>query len=268
LTEVQTVTANGHAVAAVVGPCREVVAWGDSEFGGNAPPGLIRTQSVVQTRGAFAALSTAGQLTVWGHADYGGRLPKTVQKQIKQAGGVLKIYAGRVSMVAVLRNESVVMWGDGQCMVAADIPLGCRQIQSFQDSFVAVTKEGTVVQWVNRPVGATCPPFPAVKKIWATPAAVVAEATDGRIWAWTGRSRNLLEQLTELTAPVVQVCSTPCSFGALDQSGNAVFRGQQRGADIPRDLNALGRVRSIQSSNSAYVVVLETGYTYTWRVAQ
>ena len=61
------VVANNYAFAALKSD-GSVIAWGNEDFGGEAPEGLEDVEEVVATPLAFAALKSDGNILAWGYS--------------------------------------------------------------------------------------------------------------------------------------------------------------------------------------------------------
>ena len=114
-----------------------VVAWGDTQYGGDISSVSADLQSGVTqlfSAGlAFAALKQDGSVITWGHSSWGGD-SSSVSADLQS--GVTQLFSTRYAFAAVKEDGSVVAWGDTQyggdsSNVSTDLQSGVTQIFSL-----------------------------------------------------------------------------------------------------------------------------------------
>ncbi|RBH55529.1 MULTISPECIES: hypothetical protein [Pseudomonas] len=86
----------------------EVVAWGRSNEGGTAPPGLTNVIQIAGSSEAFAALRRDGTVVAWGNGAVGGTIPGATAQRLV---GVQALYANSHGFTALTASGDVVSWG-------------------------------------------------------------------------------------------------------------------------------------------------------------
>ncbi|MGA8133035.1 MAG: hypothetical protein WCA48_02625 [Pseudomonas gingeri] len=86
----------------------EVVAWGRSNEGGTAPPGLTNVIQIAGSSEAFAALLRDGTVVAWGNGAVGGTIPGATAQRLV---GVQALYANSHGFTALTASGDVVSWG-------------------------------------------------------------------------------------------------------------------------------------------------------------
>eukprot|EP00439_Symbiodinium_sp_Y106_P061770 s418_g9.t1 len=171
LTDVRRIQASSDAFAALKGD-GTVVVWG----GGVSPmhegitdawrevqAQLTQVREIQATAAAFAAIREDGSVVTWGDPDFGGD-SSHVQARLKN---VLCIQAavgesfgdgdGAGAFAALLKDGSVVTWGDDLCggdssKVQKQL-VHVEHIQATLCAFSALREDGTIVTWGHRDYG-------------------------------------------------------------------------------------------------------------------
>ena len=131
-----------------------IVAWGDSNYGGNPPDSVTLANSgvvaVYSTYFALVALKTDGSVVAWGPEWSGGTAPSSVTDA---NSGVVAVYYTILAFAALKTDGSVVAWGSSEYGVT-DAPSsvtaansGVVAVYSTQYAFAALKTDGRVVAW-------------------------------------------------------------------------------------------------------------------------
>ena len=179
LSGVTAVAAGGKHSLALLGN-GTVVGWGGDGFGelGNGTSttrvdvpvpvnGLGNVTAIAAGHKFSLALLGDGTVRAWGNGQYGKlgngsekARGSTVPVQVKGLGGVTAISAGFFHALALLRNGTVMAWGNGDygelgngTIVNSDVPVqvsgltGVKQISAGGIHSLALLSDGTVWSW-------------------------------------------------------------------------------------------------------------------------
>jgi len=109
---VKSMLANKGAFA-VLTSNGNVHAWGSQYYGGNQDGPKITTATALQaTDFAFSAVLADRTVQAWGDANNGGNLDDATRNLLSSGDGVEKLYANRVAFAAITTSGGVVTWGD------------------------------------------------------------------------------------------------------------------------------------------------------------
>ncbi len=179
LSGVTAVAAGGkHSLALLANGT--VVGWGSDGYGelGNgtsttrvdAPvpaKGLTNVTAIAAGHKFSLALLSDGTVRAWGNGQYGklgngseNARGSTLPVQVQGLGGVTSISAGFFHALALLRNGTVMAWGNGdygelgnETIVNSDVPVpvsgltGVKQISAGGIHSLALLSDGTVWSW-------------------------------------------------------------------------------------------------------------------------
>ena len=165
-----------------------VQTWGSPSHGGDTiqiSRMLFRVTAIATTRGAFAALRDDGQIVSWGCRNSGGDCSEIVGR-VLQRGGAREILSAGCAFVAILKDMSVVCWGEITGIrpnITDVVQLACTQ----RGSFAALTRTGDVVTWgCEFCDGNNCKFFryPNAIGVFGHNTGFVIQLADGRALSW------------------------------------------------------------------------------------
>ena len=165
-----------------------VQTWGSPAHGGDTlhiSRILVRVNTIVSTRAAFAALREDGQIVTWGCRDSGGDCG-ALAEHVMRSGGAQEIHSAGCAFVAILKDMSVVCWGQITGIhpnVTDVVQLAC----TMRGSFAALTRAGDVVTWgCEFCDGQTYKVFhyPNVIGVFGHDTGFVMQLGDGRAVSW------------------------------------------------------------------------------------
>lgn len=202
-----------------------ITAWGDSDFGGDAPSdnGYV---SITSNWFGFAALKADGSITGWG-------------KRNKFRGGSAPTDSGYISLVSNLRefaalkaDGTISSWGGSEFIGDREPPTegGYVDIVAAETSFAALKSDGSISTWRRNyslfpEHEVDTPTDTGYVKIIAGKYAFTALKADGSVTTW-GRVPE-----GEKTAPVdngyIHIASIGEAFAALKKDGSVSVWGSQ-----------------------------------------
>ena len=264
-----------------------IVAWGDSYYGGSAPDTVTDASSgvvaVYSTDAAFAALKTDGSVVAWGISGFSGSDPVITDPEITDpeiTGGVVAIYSSQHTFAALKSDGSVVVWGnsgyDGSAPSSVtDANSGVVSVYSNERAFAALKTDGSVVAWGSPGKGGTGAPGSVtdagsgVVAIYSTHYAFAALKTDGSVRTWGDHysGGNTPSSVIAAGSGVVAVYSTDAAFAALKTDGSVQAWGSywSGGSGAPYTVTAANSgVVAIYSTRSAFAALKTDGSVVAW----
>lgn len=146
------------AFAAILGPSRSVLAWGDRMMGGECELQLTKVKAIQSTDSAFAAILDDGRVIPWGSSFGGGGISRSIQEQLQ---GVEQIQSTRQAFAAIRADGSIVTWGNEHYGASGEMAEQLaheeiREIAASFRSFAAIRRDGSVVTWGPADCGGDC----------------------------------------------------------------------------------------------------------------
>ena len=257
-SEIAVLDAAGRAVEAAQG--KQIVAWGDNEYGQTSVPAGLTGGVAIAAGGAHTvALKQDGSIVAGGHNFYGqSNVPAGLS-------GVVAIAAGGVHSLVLKQDGSVIGWGandSGQISV----PTGLGSLMAISaggSHTVAVKQNGSVVAWGYNGDGETSVPagLSGVVAISAGGGHTVALKQDGSVVAWGNNSDG--QATVAGLSGVVAIAAGGYHTVALKQDGNVVAWGDNLSgqSSVPAGLSG---VVAIAAGGSHTVALKQDGSVVAW----
>ncbi|CAE8633900.1 unnamed protein product, partial [Polarella glacialis] len=256
-----------------------VIAWGNSDFGGDCSCVEHRLQEdVVQVGangGAFAAIKSDGSVITWGHSDLGGNSSR-VEHRLQE--GVVQIVSSKGAFAAIKSNGSVITWGgyeSDSSLVEHRLQDGVVQIVGNSMAFAAIKSDGSVITWGDSDFGGDSSHVEhrlqeGIVQVVGSEGAFAAVKSDGSVIAW-GNSDfggNTFRVEHRLQEGVEQVVGNSQAFAAIKSDGSVITWGDgdlNLGGDSSLVEHRLqeGVVRVV-GNGGAFAAIKSDGSVITW----
>ncbi|KAJ9465844.1 hypothetical protein DIPPA_32558 [Diplonema papillatum] len=275
-----SVAANKYSFCAVTKLQRALVAWGDTNDGGDASPvsGTTGVSAVYSTDQAYAAVTDAGSCATWGSAFFGGD-SQTVSTQL--AAAVAAVYSTSSAFAALKADGSVTAWGSASgggdaASVATALTGGVESVVATDSAFAAIKHSGerSVVAWGLAREGGDATSVAAllevgVEALYATRFAFAARKSDGTVVAWGdanagGNASTVAGSLRD----VVEVYANDGAFAAVTENGTVVAWGDAAsGGDVTGN-EELENVTVVYATTKAFAALRLDGSVVAWGAAR
>ena len=255
----------------------QLVAWGNNDYGGDAPVLTGTVSKIFKNSYAFAALLTDGSVKAWGDSTYGGSDPAITS-------GVVSIYSTRYAFAALKSDGSVKAWGrSGWGGSDPVITSGVVNISSTVGAFAALNTDGSVTVWGDSDRGGSDPNIGAgsgITEIVGNDYSFAALKEGGSVTVWGSSSYGGCDSGTDTSSytckptltDVVNIFASQGAFAALKSDGTVVAWGQKNhgGCDSGTDTTSykckptLSNVVNIFTNNGAFAALKSDGTVVAW----
>lgn len=215
-----------HGAVAVLLDTGEVLAFGDSDFGGDTEGVVLEDVShIYATFGAFAALTNRGNVITWGSQYYGGYSVGAGLHDIQY------VVASDKSFSAINSDGYAINWG-AQCTNSTVLEkYDIKTIVATSGAYAAITEAGNVVAWGEPRSGGALPsrPIGDITQVVASAGVrgcrhYAALGQNGDVALLAGSGLKAIKPAQPL-AQINTIASIGGSFGMIRQSGHALRLG-------------------------------------------
>ena len=250
----------------------DMIAWGDSRYGGELGSGLKGLKNVVEVSASYygyAARLRNGNVTWWG-TDDGGDQPPIIVGDYVQVRGTFGSFCGRQS------NGELLAWGGGN---EVPVPDSVRQHRDYVDvcgsghAFAARRANGKVVAWGHPDRGGELQigqdQFSDIRFLAASAYAFAALRDNGdarRVIAWGDISYGgvVPAEIAQLTNVRTLVANNTSFCILLDTGSVRAWPANESGGHLPDEIARLTNVVEVTSSAAAFCARLSDGRVAVW----
>ncbi|WP_160286282.1 RCC1 domain-containing protein [Pseudomonas knackmussii] len=259
-----------------------MVAWGDTEYGGSVPPTIATMTDVVEltaTSASMAARRANSTVVAWGYAASAGTVPGEVNGTLD----IVQIVGTRPSALllefsgvfAALRaTKQVVAWGDstGGGSVPSDVAslTDIAQVIGGGNAMAALRESGHVVAWGDQTAGGEVPQDIAslddIVAVAGNIFAFAARRANGNVVAWgsTVYGGTVPSPINSLT-DIVEVTPNSYAFAARRKNGTVVAWGnEQYGGSIPSPIDSLDDIVEVVGTYEAFAARRKNNTVVAW----
>jgi alpha-tubulin suppressor-like RCC1 family protein len=305
ITNVKTIRTTFGAFAAILNN-GDVITWGDVSLGGNpynfqsssgySSPLLIpdiNANKIYSTSGAFAMISTNGNVYTWGNTALGGTDDGNFY-QIPGLTNIKSITANYSAFAGLLNDGTVYVWGvlnAGGANSISGLTSGVisdlnnvKAIYSTVSAFSALKNDGSVFIWGNPLSGGSIDGVNSyinlsvsnVTNIYNTGSAFAAQI-DNQVYIWGHPASGGNINYSAVYSPsyildIKNVCATNQAFAGLTTSNQIYVWGSpgDGGSNVYNNpaekgiVSLSSNIKFITSSNRAFAAISSNGLVIRW----
>lgn len=274
--DVQSLYASYYSFAAIRNDY-SVFAWGDESEGGDVPPGIATSLSIVDikaSRGTYAARSvTYPYIQTWGWGvNDGESIDLSVPSNIAAMSDIRSIIANENAFAVI--NQAGKVFGWGSKTAGGTVPQVISALSGIDDCCAsrrafAVIANGAIKAWGDTDYGGDASKVSTINnasRLIATESAYTAMLTSGGLACWGNSSYgNSLPEQYKSRNDIIDVKSTYGAFAALCADGTVIAWGNAAyGGDTSAVAYLLNDICSLSANGSSFAALTRSGRVITW----